>query len=235
MRTRRSGRKRAKKKGKAEMGEDLSNKALTIIVGVTLVVLLFSTVFYYSKFNGEQLTGAALTDQARARINITTRASINFTVNTIDWGSGYVNDTASFCQLNSEGENNPSNCTNFTTVYEGLRLENDGNRNVEVNVSTNNTAAQFLGGTNPLYQWKFANNETDSCGSKGIGTNCVTNVSALNYQSYTTVSTASVLVCPCFRANNPSDLLNLELMVRVPSDSFTGLRESTITAIGTVI
>jgi len=217
------------------MGEDLSNKTLVFIVGVTLVVLLFSTAVYYSRFKGEQVTGAALTDQARARINITTRASINFTVNSVDWGSGYVNDTALYCQLNTEGLNNPANCTNFTTVYEGLRLENDGNRNVELNLSTNNSAAQFLGGTGPAYQWKFGNNESDSCGSKGIGTNCVSNSSALQYQSYTTVSTASGEVCPCFRANNPSDLLNLELQIRVPSDSFTGLRESTITAIATVI
>ncbi|MBN1544100.1 hypothetical protein JW898_01405 [Candidatus Woesearchaeota archaeon] len=217
------------------MGEDLSNKTLVVIVGVTLLVLMFSTVVYYSRFRGEHISGAALTDQARARINITTRASINFTINSVDWGSGYVNDTALYCQLNTEGLNNPANCTNFTTVYEGLRLENDGNRNVDLNVSTNNSAAQFLGGTGPLYEWKFANNESDSCGSKGVGATCVTNSSALQYPAYSTVSTDSVQVCPCFRANNPSDLLNLELQIRVPSDSFTGLRESTITAIATVI
>lgn len=216
------------------MGEDLSNRSIIALVVIALLVSTFSSYVFYSKFKGEKITGA-LVEQAQARINITTRASINFTVSSVDWGSGYVNDTASYCQLNTEGLNNPNNCTNFTTVYEGLRLENDGNRNVQVNVSSNNSASQLLGGTNPLYRWKFANNETDSCGSKGIGTNCVTNVSALNYQSYTTVSTASIEVCPCFRAANTNDLLNLELMIRVPSDSFTGLRESTLTAVATVI
>ncbi len=179
---------------------------------------------------------AALVEQARARVNITSRASINFTINMIDWGSGYVNDTALYCQLNSEGLNNPANCTNFTTVYEGLRLENDGNRNVQVNLSSNNSAIQFLGGTSPLYQWKLANNESDSCGSRGIGSNCVTNASALQYQgAYSTVSTSPVEICPCFRANNPSDLVNIELQIRIPSDSYSGLRESTLTAVGTAI
>ena len=216
------------------MGEDISNKALSVLVVITLLTTMAGTYVYYTKFKSEKITGATI-EQAVARINITTRASINFTINSIDWGSGYVNDTASYCQLNSEGFSGGTNCTNFTTVYEGLRLENDGNRNVQLNISSNNSAAQFLGGSGPLYQWKFANNESDSCGSVGIGTNCVTNSSALNYQAYASVSTSSVEVCPCFRASNPSDLLNLELLIRVPSDSYSGLRESTLTAVATAI
>ena len=216
------------------MGQDISNRSLTVLVAVALLVLLGSTVVVYSHLRGTMITAAATTDQALARVNITSRASINWTVDMIDWGSGYVNDTVLYCQLNSEGLNNPSNCTNFTTVYEGLRLENDGNRNVQLNLSTNNSAALFIGGSSPLYQWKLANNESDTCGSKGIGSNCVTNVSALQYQSsYFSVSTTPVEICPCFRANNPSDLLNVELQIRIPSDSFSGLRESVITAVAT--
>ncbi len=217
------------------MSEDISNRSLTILVAITLLMMLGSTAIYVVKFKGEAITAAATTQYAIAKINITTRASINFTVNSIDWGSGFVNDVALYCQLNSEGENNPVNCTNFTTVYQGLRLENDGNRNVQVNLSTNNTAADFLGGTNAVYQWKLMNNESDSCGSRGIGANCVTNASALQFQSYSTVSTTPVEICPCFRASNPSDLLNVELQIRVPSDSFSGERQSTITAIATAI
>lgn len=217
-----------------KMGEDLSNKALAVLVAVTLLVSMAGTYVYYTKFKSEKITGATV-EQAVARINITTRASINFTINSVDWGSGFVNDTASYCQLNTEGFSGGNNCTNFTTVYEGLRLENDGNRNVQLNVSTNNSASQFLGGTGPLYMWKYANNESDSCGSQGIGATCVTNSSALNFQSYISTSTSQTEVCPCFRANNPSDLLNLELLIRVPSDSFSGLRESTLTAVATAI
>ena len=216
------------------MGEDLSSKTLIIMVSISLLLVLTSAFIFYSRFNGEKIS-AALVEQARARLNITTRASINFTISDVDWGSGYVNETALYCQLNTEGLNSPLNCTNFTTVYEGLRLENDGNRNVQLNVSTNNSAAQFLGGTSPIYQWKFANNETNACGSQGIGVNCVANASALNFQSYVSVSTSPTEVCPCFRASNPTDLLNLELQIRIPSDSYTGLRESTITAVATTI
>ncbi len=209
-------------------------KTLIWLVAITLCITLVGTATFISKFSGEQLT-ARLVEQAQARINITTRASINFTINFVDWGSGYVNETALYCQLNTEGFNDPANCTNFSTVYEGLRIENDGNRNVQLNISTNTSATQFLGGTGPLFEWKYANNESDSCGSQGIGTNCVTNASAIQYTTYTTVSTSSVEVCPCFRAQNPSDLINMELQIRVPSDSFTGLRESTIVAVGTAI
>jgi hypothetical protein len=218
-----------------KMGEELSNRTLIVFVALVLVFSMLSTAVFISRYNGEKISAAAIADQARARVNITTRASINFTVDFVDWGSGYVNDTALYCQMNTEGEKNPSNCTNFTTVYEGLRLENDGNRNVEVNISANNSAAEFLGGTGPLYEWKMANNESDSCGSIGIGTNCVTNATALQHQVYTTVPTSPTLICPCFRAQNPSDLINVELQIRIPSDSYTGLRESTITAVGTAV
>jgi type II secretory pathway pseudopilin PulG len=217
------------------MGEDLSNKVIMALAIIAIIMSLSGTFMFYSKMKGEKITAAATTTQALARLNITSRASINFTISRIDWGSGYVNDTALYCQLNSEGLNNPANCTNFTTVSEGFRLENDGNRNVELNLSSNNTAAQFIGGTNPIYQWKFLNNESDSCGSHGIGSSCVINSSALTPQVYTTVSTAPILACPCFRASDTSDLLNVELQIRVPSDSYTGLRETVITAVGTAI
>ncbi|MFC1741512.1 hypothetical protein ACFL3V_03175 [Nanoarchaeota archaeon] len=217
------------------MSEDMSNKTLTILVAIALILMLGSTVLFISKLRGENISARATTDQAQARLRITSLASINFTISSVDWGSGFVNETATYCQLDTEGGNNPSNCSNFTTVYEGLRLENDGNRNVQLNISANNTAAQFLGGTNPLYEWKLANNESDSCGSKGIGTNCVTNVSALQFQTYSTASNTPVDVCACFRPSDPSDLLNIELMVRVPSDSFSGLRDTTITAVATAI
>lgn len=214
--------------------EELSKNQLIFIAVFALVIVMTGSFLFYTKLGGEKLTGA-MVEQAIARLNITSRASINFTISAVDWGSGYVNDTALYCLLNTEGANNALNCTNFSTVYQGLRLENDGNRNVEINISTNTSAAQFLGGTGPEFMWKFANNESDSCASKGIGTNCITNVSALSPQTYTSVATTSIMVCPCYRAANPSDFLNLELQLKVPSDSFTGVRESTITAVATAI
>jgi len=217
------------------MGEDLSNKSLSILVIIALVISFGGTLIFYSKLQGININAAATTDQAVARINITSRASINFTIDRVDWGTGSVNESASYCTLNTEGLNPASNCTNFTTVTQGLRLENDGNRNVALNISTNNTPAQFIGGFNPVYQWKFTNNESDSCGSQGVGSSCVTNATALQPQNYSTVSTTPTQVCPCFRAADPSDLIGIELQIRVPADSYTGLRDSTITAVGTAI
>ncbi len=219
----------------SQMGEDLSNKTLAILLGVSIVISLGGLVIFMTQ-GGEQVSGAAISPTALARINITARASINWTVNFVDWGTGYVNDTAGYCQLNTEGLNNPANCTNFTTVYEGLRLLNDGNRIVEVNLSSNASAAQFLGGTGALFQWKLANNESNSCGNPGTGNTCSANASALQFQgAYYDVNTTPVLICPCFSPQNANDELNTELQVRVPSDSFTGVREATLTAVATAI
>jgi hypothetical protein len=217
------------------MGQDLSNKVLAILLGVSIVISLGGLVVFLTR-GGEQLTGAAISPTAVARINITARASINWTVYTVDWGTGYVNDTAVSCLLNTEGENNLANCTNFTTVTQGLWLENDGNRRVSVNFSSNASAAQFIGGTGPWFQWKLNNNESGSCGSPGGGINCAANASALQYQgAYSGVSTTPVEVCPCFNFANPNDVIGTDLQILVPSDSYTGVREATLTAVATVI
>ncbi len=215
------------------MGEDLSNKTLAILLGISIVISLGGIVVFMSN-SGDELTGAAISPVALARINITARASINWTVSAVDWGTGYVNDTALTCVLDTEGTNSITNCTDFTTVTEGLRLLNDGNRKVQVNISSNVTPAQFIGGTNPGFAWKWANNESNSCGDPAPGNACGTNASALQYQgAYSTVSVPSVEVCPCFNPQNANDLLNCELQVIIPSDSLTGVREATITAIAT--
>ena len=217
------------------MGQDLSNKTLAILLGVSIVISLGGLIVFLTQ-EGDQITGAATSPIAIARINITSRASINWTVYTVDWGTGYVNETAQYCVLNTEGFNDPNNCTNFTTVYQGLRLENDGNRVVSLNLSTNVTPAQFIGGTDPWFQWKLANNESDSCGDQQSGNTCALNASALQYQgAYSTVDNVGVEVCPCFKFQNSNDTINVELQVKVPSDSYTGVRESTITAVATVV
>ena len=217
------------------MGEDISNKTLAILLAVSIVISLGGLLVFMTG-GGEEITGAAMSPTALARINITARASINWTVNTVDWGTGYVNDTALFCRLNTEGLNSILNCTGFTTVTEGLRLENDGNRVVSVNLSSNNSAAQFLGGTGPLYQWKLANNESDSCGTHISGNACAINASALKYTgAYYDVNTTAEEICPCFKFQNPNDTINVELQVQVPSDSYYGVRESTLTAYATVV
>ncbi len=216
------------------MVSEISNKTLAVLLSISIVISLGGLVVYMTGEN--QITGSAISPTALARINITAKASINWTVNSVDWGTGAVNTSYEYCQLNTEGLNNPANCTNFTTVTEGLRLINDGNRKVEVNLSSNASGAQFIGGTNPLFQWKLANNESNSCGSPSTGNACSVNASALQFQgAYYDVNTSSTLICPCFNPQNPNDLLNVELQVRVPSDSFTGVREATLTAIATVV
>ncbi|MBN1544102.1 hypothetical protein JW898_01415 [Candidatus Woesearchaeota archaeon] len=217
------------------MGEDLSNKTLAILLAVSVVISLGGLIVFLTS-GGEQLTGAAISPTAIARINITARASINWTVYTIDWGTGFVNETAQYCLLNSEGENNAANCSNFTTVTQGLRLENDGNRRVSVNLSSNVTPAEFIGGTDPWFQWKINNSETDACGDVGPGITCTPNASLPNfYDAYYTVSTAAIEICPCFFFGNDNDTMDVNLQVKVPSDSYTGEREATLTAIATVI
>jgi len=217
------------------MRSDISNKALTGLLALAVTISMFGLVVYLTG-SGDKITGAATSPVALARINITAKASINWTVNSVDWGTGLVNETAQYCVLNTEGENNAANCSLFNTVTEGLRLENDGNRRVAVNFSVNASATQFIGGTNPAFEWKLANNETNACGDPGPGNTCSANASALQYQgTYSTVSTASVEICPCFDFKNPSDTINTELQIRIPTDSLTGIREATITAVATVI
>lgn len=148
----------------------VSNKTIVILLSVAILLTLSGTILSVSKLldlnNGyEMLTGAA-TDTAtgQANVTITTTTSITNRVDSVNFGSGYVDSSCTECVMDSNGQHNQTGacCIGFNNVSEGFFLENAGNVNLSVNYtcSGNCTAAEFIGGTSPAFEIRVMNSFT---------------------------------------------------------------------------
>ncbi|MEM4711261.1 MAG: hypothetical protein QXL18_04925, partial [Candidatus Woesearchaeota archaeon] len=194
-------------------------------------ISLLGTIISINKINAvEKLrvtTGYALSDEGVALINISSSTSIKFAVNTIDWGTGIVNTSGGYinCTMNTEGSNSLG-CSGFNTVTQGFVLENDGNTMVGVQLYSNASAAQFIGGgetgNNPLFMYKVSNNESNSC------------ISGLNPTSYNDVNTTPLGTTICssnsFNFTDNSDSLRIDILINIPYNAPSGEKSATFTA-----
>lgn len=194
---------------------------LLIVAFLAVGLAVFNLIITINKVGDiETLTGFA-TDNATVNLTVESTAVVNFTTDNINWGTGYVNETESSATLNSEGT---MTGTGWTVVTQSLILENIGSSDVEVNLSSSKSAADFIGGTSPVFQWKVSEEEVGSC----AGT--------LSLTSYTgvTVAPSNAGACTNLTAISTADELDIDIQVIVPADSASGAKGSIITAIATV-
>ena len=201
----------------------VSNKTLALLV---VFAMFFSVVMSTLIMNSlpkppvrREVTGRATNDMGNVTLTVETQMSIILNQDTVNFGSGYVNDTNPQCTANAtlvagpayiDSSNN--DCWTNNTAQPGpLLLENDGNINVSLTVKGPDSDT-FFQGFNPgalsdqLLQWKFRNNETDAC------TENVT--AALDWQNFTQVAKN---ICDNMRFTpEAQDELAIDIMVVIP-------------------
>jgi len=192
-----------------------NSNALVILAVLAVIVTLLTLIVAVNKMTGKA------TDTATANFTINSAASISFITDVINWGSGSVDEIPTFGILDTEGTT--TNTTGFTTVNQGLTLQNDGNVNVTVNITFSKNAAGFIGGTNPTFKWKASDNESNSCNS------------AYNPSFYSGVSNISATnVCSNMPYDDSHDAFDIDLQVEIPEDA-VGTKGCVITAIASAI
>jgi hypothetical protein len=127
---------------------DVNNKTLAVLLIVGMVLSIGGTLTVLNI--GGSPTGFAITDLTNGTVNydIDTNVLVNFTVATIDWGSGTV-DTGSGennCTMETTATANSAACDTFNSLGAGagFTLENIGNNNVSVNLTFQDAIATFL-------------------------------------------------------------------------------------------
>ena len=198
---------------------------LTIAVIAVALSVIAAGITYFSIIDlTSKLT--ALVTQATANLTVETVAIVNFTTNNISWGSGRVTSgTAAY--LTTLPIDNVTGGNWTLQVAGGLRLENAGNVNVTLNLTGTKTAASFIGGTSPSYQWNVSASEANSClnrtgdGTLGLNLNLFHNVN-------TTVGES--MKCFTFNFRSASDQIRIDFNLTIPEDSSTGALTDTITA-----
>jgi len=203
--------------------DEISNKTLAILLIGAIVISLGGTLISLNRLARIRLPGITgfVTDTATVDVTITETTEVNWTTSTIDWGSGTV-VYSKRCELNSyDASFDSANCTaaGFSVDTDGLVLENTGNKNVSLNISTGKNAADFIGGTSPVYQWNATELEGAATCTGGLDGD----------SSWQTASTIHTVVCTNFQCDNDYDTIHFDVKVEIPDDA-VGAKSDTITA-----
>ncbi len=206
--------------------EEISNKTIAALLVVAMVLSLSGTFFSLNKLNMLQqgVTGYATqyNDNATATLTLSSVTSIIFTTDAVDWGTISIDTAGGYTECNLTTEHygaSPaiSGCSGIVTIPDSLVLENDGSVNVKVNITANDTPANWIGGTNPGFYFNSSENETGACAGTLVTTE-------------TALSTDEVTLCTNLTFDNTHDALNLDLKAQVPYDAPTGTKVVKITA-----
>lgn len=196
----------------------LSDNVLIIIAGIFLFLALGNLFYNLENSDTDFITGFAGSDTGEASVEIVGAISINFSVNSTDFGSGAVNTSAPNPGYALLFTNGTVTYGNWSSNTQFLVLENVGNLNVSFDLNATNGADGFIGGSGPLYQVKISNNESNSCN----GTS--------NFTDYHDINVSAQLGCSLFQFHDTKDELNLDIKLKIPSSATPGTKSSTIIA-----
>ena len=197
-----------------------SENLLLVILVIAVIVSAFGVIVSFNSLVSKNLwTGMAL-QSGTLNVSVESGLVINFTTDNINWGSGKVNVGATNATLDtSAGENNVTN-GNWTGNANGFVIENIGNTNISLNLSTGKTAYTLLGGSSSLYQFDVTNVESNTCTSAG----------SFTLGAWNNAATTQTAVCSSFNYNASSDSIRIDVKLVIPSDSYKGALSDTITA-----
>jgi hypothetical protein len=205
---------------------EISNRTLAFLLVVAIVISIGGTFLSLVKLNQFTYTGKATSDTGRANFTIESDVSISFTTNAVDFGTGYVNATAANVQNCTMDTNltKSSDCVNFSAAFWGpFVLENQGNINVSVNLTSNATATEFIGGNATIRAFTFVMQENETGA-------CPVNVTPT---TWTAVATASSLICGNLLGTDSTDALNMHIGVVIPEDAYKNEHRALLTATAT--
>jgi hypothetical protein len=189
----------------------MNNNTLLTIAAIVMVVSVFSLGFTYysvSSFKEGFLTGY-VTQNGTIYINITSNAAINLTNSIINWSNGTLTPGATYAVLYT-ADGAVTNGT-WQTQTNGFTIENIGTVNVSIKVLAGKTAATFIGGTSPLYQYNVTNVEAGSClNSTGLTLTQLYNVN---------VTAPGTYVCDQLSFLDGSDSIKIDIKLGIPLDN----------------
>lgn len=238
--------------------KEVSNRSLAILLVFAILISIGGTLTSLNKLasmgykSKGDFTGFAINTNENASVSLTVAAitAINFTTETIDWGSGAVDPGFDYCNITSQGANGSSvtgdyalagnhcDIDSFNVVTGGLILENIGNKNVTLNMSCGKTAATFLGGTGPLYMWNVSTLGVESTSCMNLAQDSGMWRNAPGYQHCANNLSAGgigQLVCNetggGFSSEDDHDTLRFDFYLAIPSDATSGTKTDTFYAI----
>jgi|SRR3989344_971293 len=209
---------------------EVSNKTLIVLLVIAIITVLgsFGTIISKLGFGANLITGLATVQYGTVNVTVQSTAAIfmtmvnmSFSSGTLDFsGASLVNTT-----INSSAINviNGKSYNSFQANIPNFQYRVDGN--IDVNVSfTGTTAGDFLGGTGPAFKINITNNEGGSCAYIHFNTSV-----APQYNLSADVLGNPQTICNVSNFEDSTDTVNISVYLWIPSDTFTGLRNATLT------
>ncbi len=204
--------------------DDISNRTLAILLVTAIVVSLGATVTTLNRLS-TGATGRANYDMGDVSLEVSDTVSIILLNDTIDFGSGYVNDScggggATNAVLTAGATYTDTNdCWTATEEPTSLHIENDGNRNVTLKVygPTNLSFFDGYGDTNPNgIEFQARDYEVGSCD---------TSTGQTFQDSWLNFGGTNQTICEDFQYQG-TDELAIDVRVVVPVDLGTGVYQN---------
>lgn len=151
---------------------DSNQKFLTILIIMAIAISVLGTFFSLNMLGEleayrEYFTGHSSSGSGQVNLTISQNLTINVIQTVINFSVGFVSTGQDGTTLNTtvpEFAVPPANWTN-SSIYnpKPIEIRNNGNVNCSLNLTSGKTAAQFIGGTAPSYEFNGSNKEPNSC------------------------------------------------------------------------
>ena len=112
------------------------------------------------------------------------------------------------------------------TAHSGLAIENDGNQNLSVTITTDTVASAFVGGTAPVFAIMVLQNEST--------TSCVT-INASCDDEWCALTSSAMEICDDLNYDNTKDTLWINLNVSIHYSAPANEQNATLTLTGTTV
>ncbi|MEW5896872.1 MAG: hypothetical protein AB1668_04225 [Nanoarchaeota archaeon] len=239
--------------------KEVSNKVILILLVVAITITLAGTIISVSKLKGVGgRLGITFAAQGNATgtstITVQSVTSITNQVSTVAFGSGYVNSSCTSCTIMTDTKGiqpgNESCCVSFNNATASFLIENTGNVPLFLNFScapgsetTSCQAADMIGGTNPVFQFRTknasdaTNNSADSFVDTAYSCGTASANTGYNYSSFTNLdSTTNFHLCGAngskyyFNHQAINNSVVIELKAVIPDNANAGSqRTATLT------
>jgi len=213
---------------------EISDKTLTILLIAAITISLGGTFMSLSRLaqiRGLPITGFVTSNTSTGYVNLSVVGGVSFRItNNVEFGAGFVN--GSCC---AELAGNVTNVVNGTGTWnwgsiQYFLLENDGNRDLQINISSDKNATNLTGGTNPGFAFAMVFEESNACNGTAATAWTEILVNGTLPPGATSIQ-SNQSICTSLRYETANDQLNITFRITVPENAITGTKSANITFI----
>src|SRR3989344_790957 len=120
-----------------------SDNLLLVVAVIAVITAVISVGFTLLSFNNLLTRISGFITNAEVNLTVEQNIEVNFTTRAISWGTGRVLSSAASAALTTYGTNNVTNGNWTLTTSGGLRIRNEGNVNLTLNLSLGKSATNL--------------------------------------------------------------------------------------------